>query len=471
VVVETPEPDNFPLNNTIETFVTVSKEGISVLLVDQQRANEPQFIWDALSEDPRIRITSLWLRGGKPLPGSETARLFSSQEQPYDVILLGDVTIAQLRAADPQSVERIVELVGKGAGLMVLGGSRNLGAGDWRGSPLEPLLPVDLSFRGQEEAPVRMVPTEDGLRRTPYILRLGEGEMAAAWQKLAKLDGAIRLGLPAKRRGTEVVLAEMDNKHKDPLLVMQNFAAGGAGKPGDAGVARVLVFGGDTTHRWVRDEKSQAMFSRFWRQIVVWLAKQEDAAGSVWVRPDVRRLPVRGDLGFQVGLRGKAGGADLRDGKYDVEVLTPAGQKVRVPVTRGSSENRGTFTATQTPGIYRIVARGEGKDPAGGVVSGEASARVIVYDEDLEMTRPAADPEFLKKLATAGGNGQSLRVEQLGEFLHGLAERPVVAGKPKLLLRPDWRTTGRSPFLGLFFVAFCAVVCLEWGLRRWWGLV
>src|SRR5262249_27921796 len=67
VTVETPDPDDFPLNNVIETFVTVSKEGISVLLVDRPRAGEPQSICDALSPDPRIRVTPVWLRGGRAL--------------------------------------------------------------------------------------------------------------------------------------------------------------------------------------------------------------------------------------------------------------------------------------------------------------------------------------------------------------------------------------------------------------------
>src|SRR5262249_27125363 len=136
----------------------------------------------------------------------------------------------------------------------------------------------------------------------------------------------------------------------------------------------------------------------------------------------VRRLPVRTDLGFQVGLRGKGGGPDLKDGKYEAEVVTPDGTKSRVNVARSVSENRGTFS-TQTPGVYRIHVKGEGKDPSGNVVAGEASARVIVYDEDTELTRPAADPEFLKKLTAASG-GEALRVEQLPDFLNRLAERP-----------------------------------------------
>jgi hypothetical protein len=86
------------------------------------------------------------------------------------------------------------------------------------------------------------------------------------------------------------------------------------------------------------------------------------------------------------------------------------------------------------------------------------------------MLRPAADPEFLKKLSAAGG-GEALRAEQLPDFLNRLAEQRADQGKPKLLVRPDWRTTGRSGFLAAFFVIFCALVSAEWGLRRWWGMV
>ncbi|MFO0840982.1 MAG: hypothetical protein U0797_01105 [Gemmataceae bacterium] len=459
-VVESPEPDHLPLNNTIETFVTVSKEGISVLLVDRSRAFEPQLICDALSADPRIRVTPVWVRGGR------APRLRLLDEQPFDVILLGDVTLAQLRSLDPDAPAKIRKQVERGAGLMVLGGYVNLGNGNWQGSELERLLPVDLDEREQIDKPVRMVPTEDGLRRARYVLRLDDHpDLHRAWATLAKLDGMTVLKLPAKRTGLELVLAETEDRR--PLLVTSPYG----GKPGnEAGAARVLVFGGDTTYRWVRGEEGQRLHERFWRQVVVWLARQEDAEGTLWVRPDVRRLPVRSELGFAVGLRGKGGGPDVRDGKFEVEVVGPDGTRSPVPLMRSPTQTRGVFGGTKQPGVYRITVKGEGKDPSGGVVSGESSARVIVYDEDVEMARPAADPEFLKKLAAAGG-GEALRVEQLADYLNRLAEQPLEHGQARMELRPDWRTTSRSPFLVWFFVTFCVVVSLEWGLRRRWGMV
>jgi uncharacterized membrane protein len=470
VVVETAGPEVITQNNTIETFVTVSKEGISVLLVDRARAFEPQFICDALAGDPRIRVTPVWVRGGKPVP-AEAGKPTLLDEQPYDVIILGDVTAAQVRAIQPDALKKIEKLVARGSGLMMLGGYFSLGNSDWKSSELEPMLPIDLSeSRGQDERPTQMVPTEKGLRLARYILRLDDNpDLKEAWKKLAKLDGRSMIERLKTPPSTEGVLAETQDGQ--PLLVMEQYAGlrDAKGKPAGP-LARVLVFGGDTTHRWVRSEEGQRLHTRFWKQVVVWLAKQEDAAGSVWVRPDVRRLPVRSELGFQVGLRGKGGGPDLPDGKYEVEVINPTGEKTKVNVVKGRTENRGAFAATQLPGIYKIVVRGSGKDPSGEEVSGESSSRVIVYDENVEMLRPAADPEFLKKLSAAGG-GEALQVEQFADFLNRLAEQRADAGKPKLLLRPDWRSTARSGFLVAFFVAFCMLVSAEWGLRRWWGMV
>jgi uncharacterized membrane protein len=463
-VVETPEPDNLPLNNTIETFVTISKEGISVLLVDRQRAHEPQFLCDALAVDPRIRITPVWVRGGKPTASS--SRLLD--EQPFDVILLGDVTADQLRSIDADAPAKIEKQVARGAGLMVLGGYVNLGNGGWEKTELARLLPVALSPSEQIDKPVRMYPTDDGKRVASYILRLDDNpDLKQVWDKLARLDGMTALKLP-EPRGLQTVLATTEKDGKgEPILIMQPYG-GKKGTKTDLAASRVLVFGGDTTYRWVRDEEGQKLHERFWRQMIVWLARQEDTEGSVWVRPDVRRLPVRGELGFAMGMRGKGGGPDLRVGKYDVEMITPDGAKVSL--MRGTTQTRGVFATAKLPGIYKVSVKGEGKDPAGGVVTGTASARVIVYDEDLELARPAADPEFLRKLASAG-SGEALRIEQLGDFLNRLAEQPLERGKPRMELRPDWRTTSRSSFFVGFFVLFTAVVCVEWGLRRRWGLV
>ncbi|MGH7991845.1 MAG: hypothetical protein ACREDS_16840, partial [Limisphaerales bacterium] len=132
---------------------------------------------------------------------------------------------------------------------------------------------------------------------------------------------------------------------------------------------------------------------------------------------------------------------------------------------------RGTFVKTAVPGEYLIRVHGKAKDlNSGEVIDGEASAHFIVYDEDIEMMRRAADHDFLKKLAASGG-GDFHRVEELPAFLRRMQSENLARHKPKLLLRPDWRTTGRSSFLMVFFVLFVMSLSLEWLLRRRWGMV
>ncbi|HEY7428062.1 MAG TPA: glutamine amidotransferase [Gemmataceae bacterium] len=454
---QAPAGDLFPLNNKIETYITVTKEGVSVLLVDKQRAMEPQFICDALTKDPRIRVTPVWLRGGQTLDAN-SGDLFHFDKQPYDVVILGDVTAAQMQAVSPQSLQAIERLVEQGSGLLMLGGYSTFGNGDWQGTPVEKMLPIEMDrSKGQIEEDRKMLPTQEGLARFGYILRIeDEKDPKKAWEDLPELEGITRLRKSDKGL-QETVLAE-SNKG-EPILIAQNYGSG-----------RVLAFAGDTTHRWVVNPQKQQMHGRFWRQMVLWLAKQENAEGSVWLKPDTRRLPVRGELGFSVGVRSK-GGVDLKDGVYQVEVAGPGGVKTPVPTARTAMDDRGTFVQTDVPGEYTLTVKGEAKDPATGeVVKGEQSAHFIVYDEDIEMTRRAADHDFLKKLAAAGG-GDFHRVEELPAFLRRMQTENLVRNKPKLTLRPDWRTTGRSSFLMIFFVLFVTVLSIEWLLRRRWGMV
>ena len=453
---EAPQGDLFPLNNKIETYITVTKEGVSVLLVDKQRAMEPLFICDALTKDPRIRVTPVWLRGGQTIDAN-SGDLFHFDRQPYDAIILGDVTAEQMRAVNRQALESIEHLVSRGAGLLMLGGYSTFGNSDWQGTPIERMLPIDFATsRGQIEENRKMLPTQTGLRSFGYLLRLSDdAKPEKAWESLPELEGISRL--QKSNKGIETVLAE--SNRGEPILIAQNYGDG-----------RVLAFAGDTTHRWVVNPQKQQMHGRFWRQLALWLAKQENAEGSVWIKPDTRRLPLRGDLGFSVGVRSRSG-VDLKDGAYTVEVAGPDGVKTPVPTARTANDDRGTFIKTEVPGEYLITVHGKAKDPSNGeVIDGESSAHFIVYDEDIEMTRRAADHDFLKKLASAGG-GDFHRIEELPSFLRRMQSENLVRNKPKLRLRPDWRTTGRSSFLVVFFVLFVTTLSLEWLLRRRWGMV
>lgn len=442
-------------NNEISTYLTVTKEGVSVLLVDKERFPEPQMMLDALRGDPRIRLSTVRLRGNQPLDARQLD-LFRFQKEHYDVILLGDVTADRLRAADARALATLHELVVvKGAGLLMMGGYDSFGP-TWKGTEIEAVLPVQVGVSEQSERPAKMLPTVDGLKH--FLLRQADKpeDSDAVWKKLYELNGMTRLG--AAKPGA-VVLARADDAKDGPaLLVGQTVGAG-----------RTLAFGGDTTYRWIRDEAGKESHARFWKQVVLWLAKQEEAEGHVWVKPDIRRLSSGGKLGLTTGIRGKSG-IDFPAGEFDVKVVAPSGAESKVPTARDRDENRGTFWKTDAPGEYRVVVRGKAKDVDGTDVSGEASARFLVYQDEAEMLRRAADHEFLRRLSATGG-GRYHRPEDLNRLLEELTEQPLAVDRTKSASWPDWRSNRMPEVLPAVLALFAMFLSLEWFLRRRWGMV
>jgi len=460
-----------PFNNEISTYVTVTKEGISVLYVEGKvRAFEPSSIRRALSYDPSIRLFEA-VRLTDQEPAGAEADLFEFEKQHYDVIILGDITARRLSGRNPDVLKAIYQQVfEKGSGLLMIGGYESFGNSDWKETKIADLLPVYLNATGQEDRPVQIVPTLEGLRH--YILRLADkdAENVEIWKKLPKLDGMTKLGAP---KPGALVLAK--SASGEPVLVGQM----------QFGNGRTLAFSGDTTWRWRRTLESDKVHARFWQQMVFWLAKRDEADGNVVVTPDTRRLPVGGKLGFNVKLRGKSNvEVPEKDAHFEVTVLGPDKVETKVPTAREHGDERGTFWKTEVPGEYIVTARGWGTDVDGKALLDlpPAKARFMIYQDDAELARQAADHEFLAKLASAGG-GKFHQGEELKQFLKDYAGRPLPQNTPKAKLWPDWRRNPSSSSLqdqfsalshsGILacFLLFVSLLCLEWFFRRQWGLV
>src|SRR5262249_55200044 len=146
------------------------------------------------------------------------------------------------------------------------------------------------------------------------------------------------------------------------------------------------------------------------------------------------------------------------------EVARGAAARLGRDARRGGGRQAGCVEADGEGGGERPVGRG-------GVGRGVGTGDRLRRRAGAGSARGGAGAPAKAGRPGAGGGGEALGVEQLPEFLSRLAEQPIDTGKPKMELRPDWRTTGRSGFLVAFFVLFCVVVSLEWGLRRYWGMV
>jgi uncharacterized membrane protein len=448
-------------NNELTTYLTVTKEGISILLVDRLRP-ERIILLHALTGDPRFSVFEAVRQTDDPLRGN-AAELYNFDRRAYDVIVIGDVSAQRFCGGDKSILGKVEELVRvKGAGLVMLGGQETYATGGWLGTPVADALPVMLESTAQVEEPVQMLPAPTA--RGDFLMRIGADAASSEvlWRKLPSLPGYTRLG---RRKDGAAVIAE--SATGIPLLVRQNYGKG-----------RTAAFALDETWRWQqlgqtrqpRTTEGIDAHAKFWRQFMLYLAQQEETEGNVWVKPDVRRIPVGGKVNFSVGVRGKTG-LDLADGKYEVQIISPAGPLPDpITVTRTGDADRGTFWKTDQPGEYRMVVKGSAKDADGSIINGEATARFLAFQDDTELLRPAANHDFLSRLAQTGG-GTFHMADELHRFLEQLPTAGTGNAAPKLKYIPDWRSASLGVFPPLLFVLFVSLLGFEWGLRRWWGMV
>jgi hypothetical protein len=264
----------------------------------------------------------------------------------------------------------------------------------------------------------------------------------ARWQSLGPLAGANKFG---KMKPLAQVLAE--SPQKAPLLVAE-----------DIGQGRSMAFAGDTTFQWVLEGKQDA-FQQFWRQMILWLAHKElQGDSSVWMKLPERRFRPGQGVEITCGAR-TPDGLPLEDAELKIEVTGPKGEKQQVPSQRQGKEHFAKFVETRIPGEYLINVIGTKGDKT----IGSTQARFIVYEQDLELHNPAADPGLAEEIASASG-GSSVPPEQLGSFLKRLLSSRTQQEDKRVTIRTLWDNW-------LMILLFAGIICTEWFYRKFRGLV
>lgn len=490
--------DVAPSNNVIETYLTVTKEGMRVLLVGRATF-EFAHIRRALNADRRIDLFAPVLQGEEP-PDPGVREDLDFDKQGYDVIILANVSGRQLQAVAPDLPQKLAEQVLKrGAGLLITGGHASFPEGapvspdatGWAGvKPITDILPVEVDKPtpgytpqlADANARVQYIPTD--ARADHYLNRLGDtrDQSLAQWAKLNdrpnRFTGLSRIGQPKPAATTFAVASAERNlipfNRADgklaPALVAHQVGANDRG--------RVAVLAAQDTYLWTRLGQPKTndgiqLHARFWRQLVRWLAHQEEDDGAAFAKPDWRRGPVGTKQGVRVGLRA-AGGAPVPNPKFTVKIVapgeTPETAQPRAVVPDAEGGYRVPYDPT-APGEYTVTLSATGLDASGKEVAGDATARFLVYAEASdELLRKAADHDVLRRIAAAGG-GRFHRLEDLPRFLQELAAQPLDVMRPKPKYLPDWRRDHSRGFLPGWLVLFAALLGAEWGLRRVWGLV
>lgn len=429
-------------NNRIETIITVRQGGLRVAYFDviglEQRAIK------MVNGSDKIQLDYFDVRGGRFRNQTRIDPAIFDRGS-YDVYLIGDVPADVF---GPALLAKLADRVADGAGLLMLGGMLNWNANSPGASQLADVIPIQIPPAGVGgpdrsrllAGPQPMVPTDTGLKR--YVMQLASTDKnRSKWEALAPLFGATRL-----TPKTELVEVWAQTRDGSPLLCAS-----------EIGRARVAVFGGYTTYLWVQHGQA-ADHQRFWRQMILWLARKEaDTSQAVWAKVEPRNFLPGATVPIEFGARAE-NGQPITDATFVVELTLPDGKKELASVQKSGDQSIATFTESQQAGDYwvRVSATRDGNQ-----IGLDAHTRFIVDPRDLELDQPNADYETLQRIAEFTG-GQMLRSEDLPGWLQRLGELKL-DDLTRVTILPLWDNWW-------LLLSFVGVMTAEWSFRKRWGL-
>lgn len=445
-------------NNELSTFVTVLGGGLNVLSIAGGIPLEQSRMARALDASANINVQTEYFdkRGRKGWP-VEASDWFTPGK--YDVYILGDLDAEVFATKEWAS---LAEAVDRGAGLIMLGGTHSFGPGGFFDTPLADVLPIVMTRLDRQrfdeptrpdlhvKGPLRILPEKVAGRTYPFLDLGSADQNDQLWQQLPPLDGANKFER-LKPNADVAAVGVTSSGARVPILVAGGWGGG-----------RVLAMAGDSTWRWPL-AGHDTEYRRFWRQVVLWLAHIDSKDdGNVWVELEERRHRPGSRVKFTAGAD-TAEGQPIPGATFQAEVIAPDGSKKPISLSRQGGEMVGAFFETRTAGDYTVVVRATG---TGDKSLGEARARFLVFEQDLELDNPAADPDLLSSLSamTSAAGGRKWASEQLGELMQSLKDRPrdfEIETQRKVTYWDRWPT----------FLLFTLLVSVEWYLRKRWGLV
>lgn len=457
VEVDTLDGEAHEHNNARERIVSVRKEQIRVLLVQSYPNFEFRYLKHMLERDGTIELHTVLQESDPEYSEQDKTALHTfparrDELYAYDVIIFGDVDPAFLSEAMLNDISSFVSE--KGGGVVFVAGPL-FTPGEYRGTPIDALMPVDLSSVGSVFA---AQPADEGFQVQPTDLgfaspqmQLGDtpAETETIWSNLPSLYGLYEA---ASMKPAARVLAEHPRKLSAdgqplPIIAMQFVGAG-----------KVLFHATDDTWRW-RYQVGDVYFARYWVQTIRYLSRSKllGKDRSAELTTDRREYqqgePVRLRVRF-VDERL----APAADEGVSV-VLEQEGRQKRQIKLRRNASNRGIFEA--------VFAR-----PLAG------SYHAWVAEPTLEGRAPAADfvvvapPGEFEQVRTDRAELERAAEETEGRTYDVATARRIVNDLPRgrqipIESLPPVTLWNRWPLLLLFLV----LISGEWIVRKRKGMM
>ncbi len=437
-------------NNTRSASLRVMDQKIDVLLVQREPNWDFQYLLAMLQRDRRVSVKCVLLKGDpglSALPDSPFLRAFPSDRASllgHDVIILGDVAPGDLGDARMKLLHEWVNQLG--GGLVFLSGP-NLNANAYRGTPLEPILPVTPGGTAAATGTTSELP----LALTP----------AGAASPLLRLSDNLRTNVDTWNAFPGVRWITPAGPARPSAQVLLTGPA--SGRPGDTaptalalqgyGSGQSLYVGFGETHRW-RANSGEKYHTRLWLQILQAISARREPGASTRSQLKIERAEYF--AGERVRLTARMLKADFTplDATEIIANLSP--------LTTG-----GAPSAPTTVRLAAIAGRpgefsGDAPAPAEGRYSVSLASdpgAVVpfrVKSSDIELGDIALRERTLRAMAAAGG-GKFLREEDLHQLPGWIAAetaKRVTYKKVPLTLAPT------------LLVLMLLAACIEWFWRR-----
>ena len=435
-------------NNVLRRRVRVQREQIRVLLVDRAPRWEYRHLKAVLEFDDAVSVATV-LQESDPAYQEEDrtalAAFPAAQEElfEYDVIILGDVDLQYLNPGALDSIRAFVSERGGGL-ILIAGESHNPLA--FRGSVIEPLVPVELDTLTQPAAATsgfRIKPTRAGFSSPIFQLLDGESANRALWGELPPIYWAVEA---PRRRPAALVLAAHSSRHtaegRLPMIVLQRFGAG-----------QVLFHATDELWRWRRQVENQ-FYGRYWSQAVRFLSRSRLLGGvrGVELTSD-RQTYVDGET-IRLRLRFVDQRLVPKSGEPVTVILEHHdGRQVRVELSRRSSDDsvfEGSVSNATVGSYHAWLAAPTFPDAP-------PACDFLVELPQRELQERAADPADLARAAAQTG-GTYLDIAAVGRIPEVLPRGKAVAVADADSI-PLW---SRVEVL----LAFVGLLACEWTLRK-----
>lgn len=453
------------LNNEAAFHLDVRPEKIRVLFVEGEPSWEYRYARQALLADPAIEFHGLvrlpgdeWFYQGpanrpdaKPVLRAPRDGFPATAEELnyFDVLVLGDLERKVFEQARRfELVEGFVRQ--RGGGLATIGGMKVYAAGNYEGTLLAQMLPVDVVREKTMQLVNRfnVQPTSQGLVHPVLQLEGDPVKNEQAWAALPWVEGgnAWRTLKPGAT----------------PLLLHPTLRTPAGPRPVAAawpyGAGRVYSTALDGTWHWRLARKSEADYhQRFWGLLVRWLAGDprlsQPAAPLILDDP---LLEVARPASFSLYLRDAEGNA-FTDATVEFTVEAPAGERL---VARAASDPAalGRYTLRYTPTqpgdhVVKAAITGPGDEKR------EQQLTCTVSPSRAEFRQIFPDATALADIAAASG-GTSLPLAKHAELKLPDALSSAVA---QHVVVNVWQAPGV-----LFLLLAC--LCAEWLLRKRRGL-